>query len=261
MNQNGRGHLGRFPRESTPDQQQSIASSGKISCKYGEKCYRKNRKHLEKYSHPHPHQPNDDLHKHLALAEKQFYVSTAGLDNTNRYFEMNAKMKMAMYHQQLPNELQQALNHRDIRQIEKQQILETRRDIPNYWGVNTFDQPYCQIEIHPESSEFNTLCELMNHTIGTHDNKYGTIYGRDPTEFIVTNITRIHNRNLWHVYCFRKVSIITFHHPYLRFCYLFKERIIEKTGKRLEDYDSSKYLKDRPLLVPLLDASANEYWL
>jgi hypothetical protein len=36
---------------------------------------------------------------------------------------------------------------------------------------------------------------------------------------------------------------------------------MENNNKRLADCESSKYLKDHPLSTPLLDASANEYWL
>ena len=43
--------------------------------------------------------------------------------------------------------------------------------------------------------------------------------------------------------------------------FLFKERIIAKAKNQLQDCDSSKYLKNNPLLAPLLNPNANEFWL
>lgn len=43
--------------------------------------------------------------------------------------------------------------------------------------------------------------------------------------------------------------------------FLFQESIIEKNENQLVNCDSSRYLKNRPLLAPLLDERANEYWL
>jgi hypothetical protein len=151
---------------------------------------------------------------HLDLVEKQFLASIANLQDKNKNLEeeMKAlreeKTKIAMYHQQLENALAQELNNRERREIEKERILEIRRDTPSYWDINEFVQPYREIEIRPKSPEFNILCELLNETIETHGNNYGTIYGKDPTEFIVTKITRIHNKRLWHEYCFKKVNIL-----------------------------------------------------
>lgn len=36
---------------------------------------------------------------------------------------------------------------------------------------------------------------------------------------------------------------------------------MQKNNNELDDSTSSKYLRDSPLIVPLLDAKANEYWL
>ncbi|CAF2977014.1 unnamed protein product, partial [Rotaria sp. Silwood2] len=115
------------------------------------------------------------------------------------------------YHQQLEHALAQEVENREWREIEKQRILEIKRDTRSYWGTNALAASYREIEIHPDFPEFNIINELLNSTIESHGNEYGTIYGKDPTE--------------------------------------------------LENSESSKYLKDYPLLVPLLDTNANEYWL
>ncbi|CAF5130354.1 unnamed protein product, partial [Rotaria sp. Silwood1] len=39
------------------------------------------------------------------------------------------------------------------------------------------------------------------------------------------------------------------------------KRIMDRNNNRLEDLESSRYLQNHPLLVPLLDVKANEYWL
>jgi hypothetical protein len=145
--------------------------------------------------------------------EKQFLESIADLRNKNKYLEKEMEkliedtMKIATYHQQLEHALAQELDNRERREIEKKRILEIRRDTPKYWGTNAFDQPYREIEIRQGTPEFISLCGLLNNTIETHGNKYGTIYGKDPTEFIVTRINRIHNKKLWHEYCFKKVCM------------------------------------------------------
>jgi hypothetical protein len=150
---------------------------------------------------------------HLELVEKQFLESIADLQNKNKYLKEEMKklnedkMKIATYHQQLECALAQELDNRERREIEKKRILEIRRDTPKYWGTNAFDQPYREIEIRQGTPEFISLCGLLNNTIETHGNKYGTIYGKDPTEFIVTRINRIHNKKLWHEYCFKKVNM------------------------------------------------------
>ncbi len=150
---------------------------------------------------------------HLALVEKKFRDAIVGMENEKKYLEKEIeklheeKTKIATYHRQLENALAQELNNRERREIEKQRILEIRRDTPNYCGTNAFNQPYREILIRQGSPEFISLCGLLNNTIETHGSKYGTIYGKDPTEFIITKINRIHNKKLWHEYCFKKVSM------------------------------------------------------
>jgi hypothetical protein len=135
------------------------------------------------------------------------------MENERKYLEKEIgklreeKTKIATYHRQLENALTQEVNNRERREIEKKRILEIRRDTPNYWGANAFDQPYREIQNRQGSPEFISLCGLLNNTIETHGSQYGTIYGEDPTEFIVTKINRIHNKKLWHEYCFKKVSM------------------------------------------------------
>lgn len=202
-----------------------------IPCRYRERCYRKNPLHFEKYSHPHALQ-NQMTHseivanaetkleaqqhiykKHLERVEKQFLDTVTDLQNEKRDLtEMVESLrkeatKFAMYHQHLENALAEELDKRERRELEKQRILEIKRDTPNYWGINAFDQSYREINIHPDSLEFNIISGLLNNTVETHNNQYGTIYGKDPTEFIVTRITRIHSKKLWHEYCFKKVNI------------------------------------------------------
>jgi hypothetical protein len=216
-----------------------------IPCKYGMGCYRQNPVHFEKYSHPFEFQrrettgnqlttvesvyqdPNSETiadlkvesevqqqisQLHLDLVEKRFVESIADLKNKNEYYEQEIKKlceekkKMAMYHQQLEHALAQELDKRDRREIQKQRILITPRDTPIYWGTNAFSEPFRAIDIRQESPEFGIINDLLNSTIETHNNKYGTIYGKDPTEFIVTQISRIHNEKLWHEYCFKKVN-------------------------------------------------------
>jgi hypothetical protein len=118
------------------------------------------------------------------------------------------KMKIATYHQQLEKVLAEEVNERERREIKKQQILEIKGATPSYWGTNAFEESFREINIRSDSSEFSIISQLLNDTIRIHDNKYGTIDKKNPTEFIVTKITRIHNKKLWHEYCFRRV--ITF---------------------------------------------------
>jgi hypothetical protein len=211
-------------------------------CEYGTKCYRKNPDHFERFSHPpkspeppeinpqcgnQQHDINSEIVSelkvelevqqqiaqiHLELVEKQFLDSIEGLKKKHEYYEQEIEklrsetIKMASYHQQLEKALGEELNNRDRREIEKQRILAVRRDTPSYWGTNAFAEPYREINIRQESPEFSIINALLNGTIEGHKNKYGTIYRKDPTEFIITKITRIHNNNLWHEYCFKKVN-------------------------------------------------------
>ncbi|UJR17101.1 hypothetical protein I4U23_003998 [Adineta vaga] len=150
---------------------------------------------------------------------------------------------MARYHQQLEKALAVATDERERCEIEKKRILSIPRDTPSYWGINAFEEPFREIDIRHESPKFRIIDDLFNSTIANHGNRFGTIYGKDPTKFIVTKITRIHNDKLWHEYCFKK------------------DNIRNKTNHRLMEFESSRYFQDHPLLTPLLDASVNEYWL
>jgi hypothetical protein len=113
---------------------------------------------------------------------------------------------MATYHQQLRKALIEELDKRERREIEKQRILEIKGDTPSYWSINAFEQSYHETDISSQSSEFNIVSALLNDTIETHGALFGTIYKKDPTEFIVTKITQIHKKTLWHEYCFKKVN-------------------------------------------------------
>jgi chromosome segregation ATPase len=150
--------------------------------------------------------------KHLDLVEKQFRDSIMDLQNKNEYYERQIeklreeKMKMATYHQQLEHALGKELDNRERREIEHQKILAVKRDTPSHWGINALSEMYREIDIRPNSPEFAMVSDLLNDTIENHGNNYGTIYGKDPTEFIVTKVTRIHNKKLWHQYCFKKVN-------------------------------------------------------
>ena len=149
---------------------------------------------------------------HLENVEKRFRESIVGLEDKNKYYEQEIEKlrqqakKMAEYHQGLESALAKELDDRERREIEKQRILAIRRDTPSYWGSNALDEPFREISIRRESPEFNIINDLLNGTIETHGHGVGTIYGRDPSEFKITKLSRIQNRKLWHEYCFKKVS-------------------------------------------------------
>ncbi|CAF1137147.1 unnamed protein product [Rotaria sordida] len=151
--------------------------------------------------------------------------------------------KMVTYSQELEMALAEEINHRERRELERKQIVAIPRQTPGYWGPNAFEEPYREIEISTQSPEFDIINQWMNATISNHGNKYGTINGQDPTEFLTNRITRIHNNELWHVYCYKK------------------DMVIRKYNDRLTDCESSKYLQAHPILTPLLDTKTNEYWL
>ena len=156
---------------------------------------------------------NKKTQLHLELVEKRFRESMANAKMEKRDLEQlvnklrEQTVQIAKSHLQLENALIEELNNRERREIERQRILEIRRDVPNYWGIKTFDKPYHEIEIPSTSPEFLMVRDFLNQTIQSHGNQYGTIYDKDPTEFIVTKITRIQNKNLWHQYCFKKVDM------------------------------------------------------
>ncbi|CAF1099551.1 unnamed protein product [Rotaria sordida] len=151
--------------------------------------------------------------------------------------------KMVKYNQQLEMALGEEIDHRERRELERKQIVAIPRQTPGYWGPNAFEEPYREIEISTQSPEFDIINQLMNATISNHGSKYGTINGQDPTELLINRIIRIHNNELWHVYCYKK------------------DMIIHKYNDRLTDCESSKYLQAHPILTPLLDTKTNEYWL
>jgi predicted transcriptional regulator len=108
-------------------------------------------------------------------------------------------------HENLEKALTDEVELAERRELERKHILPIPQQMPSYWGPNAFSESYREIQISIESPEFHIINDLLNSTITTHDNQYGTIYGKDPTEFIVTQIKRIQNAKLWHEYCFNKV--------------------------------------------------------
>ncbi|CAF3966170.1 unnamed protein product [Rotaria sordida] len=151
--------------------------------------------------------------------------------------------KLVTYNQQLEMVLEEEIDHRERRELERKQILAIPRQTPMYWGLNAFEESYREIELSNQSPEFNIIKQLLNSTISKHDNQYGTVNNRDPTKFLINRIVRIHNNELWHLYCFKK------------------DIIIRQNNDRLADCGSSIYLETCPVLTPLLDTRTNEYWL
>lgn len=115
--------------------------------------------------------------------------------------------KLVAYNQQLEEALSKEINHREKREQERKNILAVSRQTPSYWGPNALEEAYREIELSISSPEFEIVSELLNSTISHHDNKYGTINGLDPTQFLINKIIRIHNRELWHMFCYKKVSL------------------------------------------------------
>lgn len=191
------------------DPENTTPTLNQIPCQYGANCYRKNPTHFEKYSHP-PALENSNVQQ--KISRKQLRDSVAYLYDQNKALEEameNLRLQneqIIAYQRQLENVVSKEMDEKERHEIEKQRILEVKLDTPNYWGRNAFDSPYREIEISSEAPEYSIVNDLLNSTIETHDNKYGTIYGEDPTEFIVTKITRIHNRKLWYDYCYKKVK-------------------------------------------------------
>ena len=228
----------RRPREDHPNttpisNNEQNSSTSQISCRYGKDCYRENSEHLRKYSHPHEtSSPIDDSSRninceqeeseeqeqiapnHRKLVEKQFLESIADKENEIKNLKQQLEDllkdadKIALHHQHLLNALAEEKNNRERRKIENQRILQIRRDTPIYWGNNVLDLPFRKILIPVNSPQFNVVEDILNNTIGKHGNKFGTIEDKDPTEFIVSSVTRIYNRDLWSRYCFNRVSMI-----------------------------------------------------
>ena len=221
-------------RRSSPEQE--ISLNELPHCHYGKNCYRRNPFHFQQYFHPPdlmkksttsdqvkelPSKQEHTLHiadatdseKHIRLAKERFRASMADAEAKNKNYEEQIKKleydlkKMAEYHQQLEYALGKEIDKRERIELEKKKVLSVKRDTPNYWGINAFEMPYREVYIHENSKEFQMINQLLNDTIESHDNNYGTIYGRDPTEFIVTKICRIQNEKLWHEYCFKKVCM------------------------------------------------------
>ncbi|CAF5110414.1 unnamed protein product [Rotaria sp. Silwood1] len=151
--------------------------------------------------------------------------------------------KMIIYNQQLKTALKTEIDQREQRQLKRKRVLAISRQTPFYWSLDSFEEPYREIEIPVQSVEYDIIEQLMNSTISKHGNRYGTVNGRDPTEFLINRIIRIENNELWHLYCFKK------------------DMVIRQNNNRLTDCGSSIYLETRPLLTPLLDIKTNEYWL
>ena len=145
-----------------------------------------------------------------AVAEKQCREPVGEKQSLQALVEKlrEEKMKIETDCQLLENALAVEFEYREREEKRNCNILQIRREVPNYWGINALDEPYREIEINPTSHEFQILQSLMNETIEVHDAKHGTIYEKDPTEFIVTKVTRIYNRNLRQHYCFTKVKMI-----------------------------------------------------
>jgi hypothetical protein len=212
-------------------------------CRYGLKCYRKNPDHFEHYSHPpgyisNPTRPAivddetstssfvavsrretnskkpTDKQKHeelqfveLVESHVQELIANFHLKDEEIKKLRQDQMKMVSYHQNLEKFLADELDLREKRELERQHILAIPQQAPSYWGPNAFSKSYHEVQISNESPEFNIIKDLLNSTITTHGNHYGTIYGKDPTEFLVKQIKRIQNSRLWHEYCYKKVRL------------------------------------------------------
>jgi hemerythrin len=117
------------------------------------------------------------------------------------------QLNMINYHQNLEKALADELEYRERHEFEQQHSLVIPRQRPSYWGPNAFSESYREIQISNESPEFVLINSLLNSTIAIHENYYGTIYGKDPTEFVLTGIKRIQNIKLWNEYCYKKVRL------------------------------------------------------
>lgn len=207
-------------------------------CRYGSDCYRTNPSHLERYSHPHeqrqctsvrplPDQTtassSDDSpavgrRRRISSkkrAELQFIDQvethlrslTNDLNSKDEEIEQLRQNQLAMkiYNENLEQIITEEAELRERREIEEKRLLSIPQQAPSYWGPNAFSESRREIQLSNESSEFLLIKDLLNSTITTHGNLFGTIYGQDPTEFVVTEIKRVQNRRLWHEYCCKKV--------------------------------------------------------
>jgi hypothetical protein len=134
-------------------------------------------------------------------------------------------------------------------------MLRVPLDEPAHWSLGGHHQAvdwgstvHQEVVLDTDSDEFRVVAGLMNVGVGDHNAKFGTVDGNDPAGFEVTGINRIHNKSLWHKYCFKREELIN--------------RFREKNGSDgLPRSKESKYLAQHKMLTPLLDARANEYWL
>ncbi|CAF3615889.1 unnamed protein product [Adineta steineri] len=190
-------------------------------------------------------QRKDDEYRFIELVAKQVQELIVQLDLKNEEIKKLRldQTKMVRYHETLEKALVDELEYRERRELERQHILTIPRRTPSYWGSNAFSESYREILISNQSKEFDIINSLVNSTISKHGNRYGTINGQDPTAFVVKQIRRIQNIRLWHEYCYQKDSIIN------------------KNNDQIDDCGSSIYLEVNPILMPLLDKNANEYWL
>ncbi|CAF1058620.1 unnamed protein product [Didymodactylos carnosus] len=191
-------------------------------CRYGSKCYRRNQMHFEQYSHPEPLKRPDEPQQYRPEANmehvekrktiiERIMTSIIHLKNRNNYFENeNDKLysnilKMTENKEMLHQELSHDIDKREKCTVEHKQIFTIDCNTPFYRGLNALSKPYCEIVIPQNTNEFSVCSDLLNLTIETHGNKFGTICGKDPTEFIITKISRIENAELWREYCLKKV--------------------------------------------------------
>ncbi|CAF1501761.1 unnamed protein product [Adineta steineri] len=251
-------------------------------CRYGLQCYRKNPEHFKNYSHPAEHERNKHMSKPDDLTTSTIHNDDERFSSPITHPRRKNKLKkkdeelefinqmerhvlalhselklkgqkiekleqdqieMRLYNQSLEQIIADDSEMHERRELEQKHSITIPKRPPSYWGSNAFSQSYREIQISNESPEFRIINDLMNSTIATHDNHYGTIYGRDPTEFIITEIKRIQNIDLWNEYCFKKDSII------------------RKNHNRVAQAGCSIHFGDHPLLMPLLDSQSNEYWL
>ena len=210
------------------------------SCRFGLHCYRTNPHHFAHYSHPPNHERGkltvDDGTKSPTLAAASRCKNSSREKNKEKKREelqlikqvedyvqgLNAELllknqeidklrqdqaRISDSHGTLEKALADELELGERREHEQKRMLAIPLRAPSYWGTNAFQESYREIEILNTSTEFGLINELLTSTITTHNDQYGTIYGNDPTEFIVTQVKRIQNRNLWHEYCFKKVRL------------------------------------------------------
>ncbi|CAF5095329.1 unnamed protein product, partial [Rotaria sp. Silwood1] len=211
------------------------------SCKYGLSCDRTNPNHFEHYSHPSgykrreksseiddidvPIVSNDSpatecelkLRKKLEEQKKSelHFIELIQSKVENLIVQLELKTeeitklrqdltKLITYNKQLEIKLEEEIDYRKQRELERKKILAIPRQTPIYWRLSIFEEPYREIELSTQSFEFDIIKQLINSTISQHNNKYGTVNGQYPTEFLIKKIVRIHNDELWHLYSYQK---------------------------------------------------------